>query len=66
MGCALFAVAGCMQPAVIFVDEIDSTLSARRSDGEHEASWRLKTEMLVQMEGCDPNSGAACGSHQQT
>lgn len=31
---ALFAVAGCMQPAVIFVDEIDSILSARKSEGE--------------------------------
>ncbi len=30
---ALFAVAGCMQPAVIFVDEIDSILSARKSEG---------------------------------
>ena len=30
---ALFAVAGCLQPAVIFIDEIDSILSARKSDG---------------------------------
>ena len=31
----LFTVASCLSPAVIFVDEIDSVLSARKSDGKH-------------------------------
>jgi len=42
----LFEVGRREQPTVIFFDEIDALMGARK-DGEHEASRRLKTEFMV-------------------
>ena len=46
----LFAVAKYIQPTVIFIDEIDSLLTAR-SDNDSDSIRRLKTEFLIQFDG---------------
>lgn len=42
---AVFSLAQKLQPAIIFIDEIDAVLGTRRS-GEHEASGMVKAEYV--------------------
>ena len=54
----LFDLARHYQPSTIFLDEIDSIMSARGENGdEHEGSRRMKTELLIQLDGLTKNEG---------
>jgi len=51
----LFTLAREKKPSCIFIDEIDSLCGAR-SEGENDATRRVKTEFLVQMQGVGNSS----------
>lgn len=61
----LFQVARAAAPSIIFVDEMDALLSSRKSEGEHEASRRFKTEFMTQVDGIvqDSNTTSNNGKH---
>ena len=52
---SLFELARTKKPAVIFIDEVDS-LCSTRSSSSNDATNRIKTEFLVQMQGVGTNN----------
>lgn len=51
----LFDMARENSPAIIFIDEIDS-LCSTRGDNESEAARRIKTQLMVEMQGVGSNN----------
>ncbi|EHY59038.1 mitochondrial dynamin GTPase Msp1 [Exophiala dermatitidis] len=47
---AVFSLARKLEPAIVFIDEIDAVLGTRRS-GEHEASGMVKAEFMTHWDG---------------
>jgi katanin p60 ATPase-containing subunit A1 len=58
----LFELARYHAPSTIFLDEIDSIMGQRDGNGEHEASRRMKTELLIQMDGLARNNAESGAS----
>ncbi|KAK0722131.1 P-loop containing nucleoside triphosphate hydrolase protein [Lasiosphaeria miniovina] len=58
---AVFSLAHKLQPAIVFIDEIDAVLGTRRSE-EHEASGMVKAEFMTLWDGLTSTNAAGIPS----
>lgn len=58
---AVFTLARKLEPAIIFIDEIDAVLGTRRSN-EHEASGMVKAEFMTLWDGLTSSNSAGIPS----
>jgi SpoVK/Ycf46/Vps4 family AAA+-type ATPase len=56
---AVFSLAHKLQPAIIFIDEVDSFLGQRRTT-DHEAMTNMKTEFMSLWDGFTTDREYSC------